>query len=324
MTETQVMVDHRRPESGPVATPSRRRPRLRIGKALPYLAIAPALVTFVLLLGYPVLLVVETSLQHMGLRELINGGTTWVGLQNFQAILRDPEFVATVVRTFLFMAANVVLTIILGTLAALLLDRLGRRVRLLLSGAMILAWATPALTGSVVFQWLFDSKLGVVNWAISSLGFFGDWLNHSWFDTGLSTFAIITMLIVWQGIPFVAFSLYAGILAISAELPEAARVDGASERQIFRYVTLPAIRPLLMVLTFLSIIWDFKVFTQVWTMGQGGPDGSTVTLSIYAYITGLSRSQFGIAAAVSVVMVMLLLLVLIPYIQRMLQSQDEL
>ena len=324
MTETQVMVDGRRPASGPVATPSRRRPRLRVSRALPYLALAPALVTFVLLLGYPVLLVIETSLQHMGLRELINGGTTWVGLQNFQAILRDPEFIATVVRTFLFMAANVILTVILGTLAALLLDRLGRRVRLLLSGAMILAWATPALTGSVVFQWLFDSKLGVVNWAISSLGFFGDWLNHSWFDTGLSTFAIITMLIVWQGIPFVAFSLYAGILAISAELPEAARVDGASERQIFRYVTLPAIRPLLMVLTFLSIIWDFKVFTQVWTMGQGGPDGSTVTLSIYAYITGLSRSQFGIAAAVSVVMVMLLLLVLIPYIQRMLHSQDEL
>jgi N,N'-diacetylchitobiose transport system permease protein len=291
---------------------------------MPYLAIAPALITFVLLLGYPVLLVVETSLQHMGLKELINGGTTWVGLRNFQTIIGDPEFVATVIRTFLFMAANVALTVVLGTLVALVLERLHRWVRLALSAAMILAWATPALTGSVVFQWLFDSKLGVVNWAISSLGFFGDWLNHSWFDTGLSTFAIITMLIVWQGIPFVAFSLYAGILSISAELTEAARMDGANERQIFRYVTLPAIRPLMLILTFLSIVWDFKVFTQVWTMAQGGPDGATVTLSIFAYITGLSRSQFGIAAAVSVVMVMLLLLVLIPYIGRMLQSQEDL
>jgi N,N'-diacetylchitobiose transport system permease protein len=318
------MADGRRQAPGPAVAPPRRRARARLGRALPYLAIAPALVTFVLLLGYPVLLVVETSLQHMGLRELINGGVTWVGLQNFQSILRDPEFVSTVIRTFLFMAANVVLTVVLGTLVAVLLDHLGRRVRLLLSGAMILAWATPALTGSVIFQWLFDSKLGIVNWAISSLGFFGDWLNHSWFDTGFSTFAIITLLIVWQGIPFVAFSLYAGILAISAELPEAARVDGASERQIFRYVVLPAIRPLVLVLTFLSVIWDFKVFTQVWTMAQGGPDGATVTLSIYAYITGLSRSQFGIAAAVSVVMVMLLLLVLIPYLNRMLRSQDEL
>ena len=324
MTKTLAMADDRRTAPGPAVAPSRRRRRVTIGRALPYLAIAPALVTFALLLGYPVLLVVETSLQHMGLRELINGVTTWVGLQNFQSILADPEFVATVIRTFLFMAVNVALTIVLGTLAALLLERLGRGVRLLLSGAMILAWATPALTGSVIFQWLFDSKLGVVNWAISSLGVFGDWLNHSWFDTGLSTFAIITMLIVWQGIPFVAFSLYAGILSISAELPEAARVDGANERQIFRYVTLPAIRPLLMVLTFLSIIWDFKVFTQVWTMAQGGPDGATVTLSIYAYITGLSRSQFGIAAAVSVVMVMLLMLVLVPYLNRMLRSEADL
>ena len=323
MARTQTVADVHRPVLGQAGAPSRRS-RLTFGRVLPYLAIAPALITFVLLLGYPVVLVIETSLQHMGLRELINGGTTWVGLRNFQAILADPEFVATVVRTFVFMATNVVLTIVLGTLVALLLDRLGRRIRLVLSGAMILAWATPALTGSVIFQWLFDSKLGVVNWAIGSVGIFGSWLNHSWFSTGFSTFAIITLLIVWQGIPFVAFSLYAGVLAIPGELPEAARADGANERQIFRFVTLPAIRPLLMVLTFLSIIWDFKVFTQVWTMAQGGPDGATVTLSIFAYITGLSRSQFGIAAAVSVVMVMLLLLVLIPYIQRMLRAQEDL
>ena len=75
---------------------------------------------------------------------------------------------------------------------------------LLAAGTMILAWAMPVVTGVVLFQWLFDSKLGIVNWALSSMGIFGDWLNHSWFDTGLSTFAIITLLIVWQSIPFVA------------------------------------------------------------------------------------------------------------------------
>jgi len=222
-----------------------------------------------------------------------------------------------------FMAANVATTIVLGTLVAILLERLNSKVRLLLSVAMVLAWATPALTGSVIFQWLFDSKLGIVNWALSSMGVFGDWLNHSWFDTGLSTFAIITLLIVWQSIPFVAFSLYAGILAIPKEQIEAARVDGASERQVFRHITLPAIRPLLMILTFLSIIWDFKVFTQIYTMLQGGPDGQTVTLSIYAYIKGLSESRYGIAAAVSVVMVMLLMVVLIPYIRSMTKGQVE-
>lgn len=290
---------------------------------MPYVAILPAVLTFVVLLGFPVFLVVQTSFQHFGLKELINGGQTWNFPGNYQTILADPEFTTVVIRTFIFMIANVVLTLVLGTLIALLLDRLNRWVRLALSIAMVLAWATPAVTGSVIFQWLFDSKLGVVNWAISSLGIFGDWLNHSWFETGFSTFTIITLLIVWQSIPFVAFSLYAGILAISKDLYEAARVDGASEWQIFRSIMLPALRPLLLVLTFLSIIWDFKVFTQVYTMLQGGPDGQTVTLSLFAYIKGLSERQFGIAAAISVVMVLLLLIVLIPYIRHMTRSQVE-
>lgn len=320
---TQPVADVHRAAESLVAPPRRRTRRATLGRSLPYLALLPALATFVLLLGYPVLLVVLTSLQHMGLRELMTGTTTWVGLDNFRAILADPQFITVTIRTFLFMAVNVVLTIVLGTLVALLLERVRRPVRLTLSIAMIVAWAMPALTGSVVFQWLFDSKLGVVNWAISSVGVFGSWLNHSWFDTGLSTFGIITLLIVWQAIPFVAFSLYAGILTIPGELPEAARVDGANERQIFRHVTLPALRPLLLMLVFLSIIWDFKVFTQVWTMRQGGPDGQTVTLSIHAYITGVSQSRFGIAAAISVVMVTLLLLVLIPYIRTMIRAHEE-
>ena len=328
MIRSEPMDDIRRSPSGPAAAPStapvRRRRRSLTRRSLPYLALAPALVTFLLLLGYPVALVVTTSLQHLGLKELMTGATTWVGLSNYQSILSDPEFVDVTVRTFGFTAVNVALTLVLGTLVALLLERVRRSVRLVLSIAMILAWSMPALTGSVTFQWLFDSKLGLVNWAISSLGVFGDWLNHSWFETGLSTFFVITLLIVWQAIPFVAFSLYAGILAIANELPEAARVDGANERQIFRYVTLPAIRPLIMVLAFLSIIWDFKVFTQVWTIRQGGPDGETTTLSLFAYITGVSRSQFGVASAVSVLMVLLLLAVLIPYIRSMLRTQADL
>jgi N,N'-diacetylchitobiose transport system permease protein len=323
MDTPRTAIDRRTESLRSVAPRRHRSIQKTAGKLLPYLAILPAVVTFVILLGIPVVLVIETSLQHFGLRELINGGQTWVGLANFQTIIGDPEFITVVVRTFVFMAANVALTIALGTLVAILLERLNAKVRLLLSVAMVLAWATPALTGSVIFQWLFDSKLGIVNWALSSMGVFGDWLNHSWFDTGLSTFAIITLLIVWQSIPFVAFSLYAGILAIPKEQIEAARVDGASERQVFRHITLPAIRPLLMILTFLSIIWDFKVFTQIYTMLQGGPDGQTVTLSIYAYIKGLSESRYGIAAAVSVVMVMLLMVVLIPYIRSMTKGQVE-
>ena len=191
-----------------------------------------------------------------------------------------------------------------------------------LSIALILAWATPALTASVIFQWLFDSKFGIVNWALTSVGIFGDYTNHSWFATGLSTFFVISLLIVWQAIPFVAFSLRAGILSIPTDQYEAAKVDGASDVGIFRRITLPSILPLVLILTFLSAIWDFKVFTQIWTVRQGGPDGQTVTLAISAYLKGIAQAQYGVASAIAVVMVVILTVILIPYLRTMLRSQE--
>jgi N,N'-diacetylchitobiose transport system permease protein len=332
--------------SSPSVAPSRYRTRHTVVRdALPYVAIGPAFLTFVVLLGYPVLLLFETSMQNFGLYEILNHVTTWIGVQNYYDVLFNspaglPDFFTVLVRTTLFMAVNVALTVFLGTLVALLLAKLNKWVRLLLTSAMVLAWAMPVVTGAVLFQWLFDSKLGVVNWALSSLDgvinwftgwvgihgvvVFGNYLNHSWFDTGLTTFGVVTLLIVWQAIPFVALSLYAGILSIAKELPEAARVDGANERQIFRNITLPSLAPLLLMLIFLSVIWDFKVFTQIYAMRQGGPDGQTITLSLYSYIVGISQQQYGYAAAASVIMMLLLLVVLVPYLRRMIKSQEEL
>jgi N,N'-diacetylchitobiose transport system permease protein len=309
-----------------ITVPPRRAPRRIAGVAprrlLVYLPILPALIAFVVLLGYPVVLAISISFQKMGLRELVQHTTVWIGLDNYRQILTDPTFWTITIRTIGFTVVNVVLTMLVGMGVALLLGALNRWMRLALSIALVLAWATPALTASVIFQWLFDSKFGVVNWALTSLRVFGDWTNHSWFDTGLSTFFVITLLIVWQAVPFVAFSLRAGILAISTDQYEAARVDGAGERQIFRRITFPSVLPLFMILAFLSSIWDFKVFTQIWTVRQGGPAGETVTLAIYAYLKGIAGAQYGLASAIAVVMVVLLLFLLIPYIRRLLRQQE--
>ena len=316
---------------GPAATtvPSQGSPaRGRIAGVAPrrllvYLPILPSFLAFVVLLGYPVVLVVAISFQKMGLRELVQHTTVWIGLDNYRQILSDPTFWTITIRTFGFTVVNVALTLLVGTAVALLLGAVSRWIRLALSIALILAWATPVLTASVIFQWLFDSKFGVVNWALTSVGIFGDWTNHSWFDTGLSTFFVITLLIVWQAVPFVAFSLRAGILTISADQYEAARVDGAGNWAIFRRITFPSILPLFMILLFLSAIWDFKVFTQIWTVRQGGPAGETVTLSIYTYLKGIAGAQYGVASAAAVVMVLILLFVLVPYIRRLLRQQGQ-
>src|ERR1700690_2664465 len=121
--DTPPVAQDRRSAARSAAPYRHRSLKTTVGKLLPYLAIAPAVVTFVVLLGIPVVLVLATSLQHFGLRELINGGQTWVGLANFQTIIGDPEFITVVIRTFVFMAANVAITIVLGTLVAILLER---------------------------------------------------------------------------------------------------------------------------------------------------------------------------------------------------------
>jgi N,N'-diacetylchitobiose transport system permease protein len=295
----------------------------RRARVLPYLLILPSVVAFVALLGYPLYQVVRISLLKLDLAELIQRTTVFVGLANYRAIFTDPFFWSVTVRTVVFTAACVTLTMVLATLLALLLERLGKGMRLALSIALVLAWATPPLTATVVWQWLFDTQFGVVNWVLSAAGL-GDFSNHSWFDTGLSTFAIITLIIIWQAIPFVALTLYAGLTAIPRELYEAIRVDGAGAWQTFRSLILPVLRPLFLITAFLSIIWDFKVFTQVFLVRHGGPDRQTITLSLYAYQQGIAASHFGKAAAISMVMVVLLVLALTFYIRYMLRTQEDL
>jgi len=137
--------------------PARGRSAVRTARRLLiYLPLLPSLFAFIVLLGYPVLLAVLISLQKMGLRELVQRTTVWIGLQNYAAILADPTFWAVAVRTLAFTAVNVGLTMLVGTVVALLLGALGRWLRLALSISLVLAWATPALTASVIFQWLFE------------------------------------------------------------------------------------------------------------------------------------------------------------------------
>lgn len=306
--------------AGTDSSASRAGPGRR-ARVLPYLLIAPSIVAFALLLGYPLYLNVRISFQKLDLAELVQRLTVFRGLANYRAIFSDSFFWSVTVRTVLFTVACVGLTMVLATLIALLLDRLGRTMRLLLSVSLVLAWAIPALTAAVLWQWLFDTQFGVVNWVLTKLG--GDFSNHSWFASGLSTFAIIVAIIVWQAVPFVAFTLYAGLTTIPRELYDAIRVDGAGAWRTFRSLILPVLRPLFMITAFLSIIWDFKVFTQIWLVRQGGPNRQTITLGLYAYQEGIAGSHFGKAAAISMVMVVLLLSVLTYYIRTMLRSQED-
>jgi N,N'-diacetylchitobiose transport system permease protein len=306
----------------PDEAPLHRTPRRRATGALPYGLVLPSIVLLAGLLGYPLYVLVKTSFQTLDLRQLIRRQTVYTGLSNYGTILTDPEFWAVTIRTILFAAACVALTIALGTLVALLMRRVGKGMRLLVSAGLLLAWATPPVSAATVFKWLFDQQYGVVDWMITKATPL-DWSQHAWFDGQLSAFTVIILCVVWQAIPFVALTLYAGLTTIPDEVGEAARIDGAGAWRSFWSVTAPMLKPVFLILTSLSVIWDLKVFTQLYVLTQGGPDRKTLLINLYTYQKGFAVSQFGVASAAAVVMVVLTLLLTLWYVRSMIRVGEE-
>ena len=304
----------RRPGPGP--GPDRRR---RAG-LLPYALLIPTLVALGAGLGYPLVRLLVLSTQEYGRRQQFGAPAEFVGTANFGEIFGSSYFWSVLWRSLVFCGVNVVLTLVLGTLLALLLERLGTAMRTALSVALLLAWATPALTATIVWQWIFDARYGVVNWLLTRVG--ADYEGHSWLSSQLSFFFVATLVVVWMGVPFVAFTLYAGMTQISPEVMEAAAIDGASARDRFRDVTWPALKPIFVVLAALSTLWDLRVFTQVFVLQQaGGIVRDTNTLGVYAFRQGGS-GNYGLGAAVAVVMVAITLLLTLVHLRTMFRQEE--
>ncbi|MFB7942703.1 carbohydrate ABC transporter permease [Streptomyces sp. NPDC004779] len=301
--------------------PSRGRRSLP-GGLLPYLLVTPALLSMAVLLLYPLVSNLILSFQSVNRRELIRRETPWVGFDNYTELLSDPDFWTVVLRSVLFTAANVALIMAIGTGIGLLLNRLGKKMRLVLSLALAFAWAMPIVASVTIFRWLFDEQYGVANWLMRTLGFSG-YEQHNWFETSFSTFVIITALVVWGSVPFVALNMYAGLTTVGSELYEAARMDGASGWRTFWAVVFPNLKPFFMITTFLEIIWVFKAFTQVYAMNQGGPDRASETLPVFAYIEGMSQQHYGVAAAISILTIVMLLVAMSFYFRLILKQEDE-
>jgi N,N'-diacetylchitobiose transport system permease protein len=181
----------------------------------------------------------------------------------------------------------------------------------------------PVVASTTVYQWLFDSRFGVVNWLLTTAGWDGmegyNWVGGQW-----STFFVISLLLVWYSVPFVAFNLYAALTTIPAELYEAARMDGATAWQVFAKVTFPVLRPFFLATTFLEVIWVFKAFTQVFAINQGGPDRLTETLPVYAFVEGVGNQHYGVGAAISMLTIVILLVLMSAYFRIIVKQEDEL
>lgn len=309
---------------GGAPPPRRGRKPGRAARSAPYLLLIPALAATAVFLGWPMVRNLIISFQNLNMKQLIQHLTEWRGFDNYAEVLGGEQFWRVTLRTIVFTTVNVTLIMVLGVLIGLLLARLGKTMRLTLSVALVLTWAMPAIAATTVFQWLFDARYGVVNWVLDALGWHS-MARFDWVGSQLSTFFVITVLIVWQSLPFVALNLYAATTTIPKELYEAARMDGAGTWKVFTSVTFPFLKPFFLATTFLEVIWVFKAFPQIFAINEGGPDRLTETLPIYAFTEGVGNLHFGMGAAISLLTIVVLLAMTAYYLRLTLkQEEDEL
>jgi N,N'-diacetylchitobiose transport system permease protein len=301
----------------PAARPARRRGRLRPGRALaPYALLAPAIAVIVAVLGYPLFRLVTLSFQKYGLFELIAHKGEWIGFDNYTQILGDRTFWTVVARTIAFTGVTVGLTMLLGTLIALLLAQLGGFMRLLITTGLVLVWAMPPVVSVNIWTWMVDYEFGVANWTLSRLGL--DYFDHhDWFVNPWEGFAVIAAIVVWGAIPFVAITIFAGLTQVPRELVEAASIDGSNAFKIFRDITLPILKPIFVILASLSVIWNFQVFSQIWIIRNARPESEYFLMSIYSFVTSFNVSNYGLGSAIALVMVLIMLAVTFVYIRQM-------
>ncbi len=275
------------------------------------------------ILGYPIYNLVRLSLQRYGLFELIQHHGVYIGLHNFGSVLHDPIFWHTLLRSVVFTAVNVGLTMGIGTLVALLLVRVSGWVRILITAGLVLIWAMPPVVAVQVWNWMTNSQNGILNYILTELHV-GNYFQHNWYVTPFWQLFMVTTLIVWGALPFVAITVYAALSQVPHELVEAAEIDGARSWRVFRDVTMPVIMPVLLILTSLSIIWDFGVFTQPYLLiGQGHIVPANYLMGIYLFEEGYVKADFGRGAAISILMLVIVAALSVFYVRRMVRMSEE-
>src|SRR5260221_4987911 len=241
---------------------------VRRHRITPYLLLVPALAGIILVYFWPLVQMVLYSFQNYGLPQITGAAPTqWVGFGNFATTFADSEFWLSLRITVVFAAVVVPLTRVLGRLVGLLLNRLAGRMSAFVSTAALLAWATPPVSGSVLFYWLFSPDGGLVDWALSKMPHWlvgsTNWAGFNWTSTGaLQAYTVLTLLVVSVSLPLIAVTTLSGLKTVPAELYEAARIDGASPWRGFWRLTHPLRQAVFPVLRLLPGICGFHAFTQ--------------------------------------------------------------
>lgn len=278
-----------------------------------YGMVTPAIIALLFVTAFPLAYNLWNSLHEVNLLDPASMGR-WVGFANYTSIFTDATFLPSLVRTFGFTAVSVVLELLVGLVMALVLNRpfAGRG---LVRAAIFIPWAVPTVVSATMWKTMFDPQSGFVDYLLGVLHLPGAgtvWPAGTW-----TAWASVLVADAWKNVPFVTILLLAGLQVIPGDLYKAARVDGASAWQAFRWITLPMLRPALMVTLVFRTLQAFLIFDVIYIMTSGGPGNSTETVSFLDWRAFMVDSNFGYGGAVSVMMTVIALLIAAVYVRTL-------
>ncbi len=281
-----------------------------------YLFVAPCVAVIVLVLGVPMLFVLGVS--FFKYRPMIS--LEWVGIDNYISVLKDPLFYVAIKNTFIFTIFSVLFHVILGMIAALLLNRkfFGRRmVRIL----YLLPWMLSYVVGAITWKWLLNGSYGIFNEILLKVGIINSY--HAWLGNPKTAMLFLIIANIWKQFPYVMLMFIAGLQSIPNEQYEAASIDGSGALQTFVSVTLPNMKSVIIITSTLDFIWSFKQFDLIYTMTGGGPGTSTEVLSTVIRNTFFSAFDFGKASATAMFLFIIVMLISTFYARLVLPKPND-
>jgi multiple sugar transport system permease protein len=266
------------------------------------LLIAPAALLLLLFQVTPIVIGANASFRDWA---LYNPKKTWVGFAHYAYVITDPAFLQVALpNTFLFMAASVSGALVLGLALAALLDRSFRGQKLVQTVLLLPLMVAPVIA-AIMIRWMFNDQFGIVNVTLEALGIEGQpWLAQRW-----SAFGVILLTDIWLWTPWFTLLLLAGLRSLPREPFEAAAIDGTTPWRVFRHLTLPMLRPVIVVCVVIRSIDAFRTFDIVWTLTGGGPARSTELFSLYAYVHAFLNLDFGRGSAAAIIGAVIILVV---------------
>jgi multiple sugar transport system permease protein len=284
---------------------------MRSRSRLPYIFIAPSAIIIVGIALYPILHTFIISLHQINLK-FPDIGIRFIWFDNYKQLISDGRAIQALMNTFFFTISTVLLELIFGMIVALLMDR-ALRYRGLLRAAVLIPWAIPTVVAAMLWRWMYNDQSGIVNAALVGLGVVPEYLHFLAIPS--LTWGAVIIAEVWKTTPFMALLLLAGLQVIPREIYEAGKIDGASSIRTFFFITLPLIKPVLLVALLFRTLDAFRVFDIIFIMTGGGPGNSTESLSLYTYKTMFGSLDFGYGSALSVLTFLCVVVISILYIR---------